>query len=132
MWNIWSYVKWYNSLLRIISIDINIKNTIDQIDDDIKETKKKAEEKTAENKLIQGIKGGLINSFFDCTDNNNKIETNNNDIIISNNNKININNNSNGINEKCLEDSKDFLIDTQKKKMVKEERKNNILKILIL
>ena len=27
--------------------------------------------------------------------------------------------------EKCLEDSGNFLIDTQKKKMVKEERKNN-------
>lgn len=75
--------------------------------------------------LIQGMKGGLINSFFNYTENNNKFETKNNGIIISNNNKIKTKNNNSGMSEKCLEDSRNFLIDTQKKKILKKERKNN-------
>ena len=101
----------HNSLLGVFSIDVKkiIKNTTDQIEEDIK---KQTEEEPQ---------------------NNNKIETNNNDIINTNNNTNNniINTNTNnynysgGMSEKYLEDSGDYLIDNKKKKVAKEERKND-------
>ena len=118
----------HNSLLGVFSIDVKkiINKTRDQIDEDIKETKKVNAVKPVQNMVMEGMKTMMMNSIFTGTGNNNIINTNDN-IINTNSNIINTNDNiikEKGMSEKYLEDSGNDLINTQKKKNIKEEEKN--------
>ena len=72
--------------------------------------------------LKQSLQDLMMNSIFGGTQNNDVIDTSNN-IINTNNDIINTNSINNGMSEKNLEDSGNILINTQKKKVEKEEKK---------